>query len=198
MAALGILLVVAATAPAAIVGVEMRRDVVGLVYGRGALSATGVASTAAAFAFFSIGILFIAVREIFNRLFFSHQRMLVPLVIGIVASVINFAVSRWLSGTMGTSGIALGASAAAVAYLVGQVLVVLVWKPGLISRHLIVGLAAISIAAIPAWFAVDRLLPILGAFPILVRLAVAGFIFTVIFVAILIPIAWRTGLRQLL
>lgn len=195
--AFGLLLVAGATAPAAIVGVVMRHDIVGLVYGRGALSAAGVASTAAAFAYFSIGIVFIAVREIFNRLFFSHQRMVVPLVIGIVASVTNFAVSKWLSGTMGTAGIALGASTAAVVYLVGQVLVVVAWKPRLMSRELMIGLAVIAVAVIPAWFVLNRLLPVLAGYPILIRLLAAGAIFTLVFVATLAPLAWRSGLRRL-
>lgn len=195
--AFGMLLVAAATAPAAIVGVVMRHDVVGLVYGRGALSAAGVASTATAFAYFSIGIVFVALREIFNRLLFSHQRMVAPLVIGIVASVTNFAISKWLSGTMGTAGIALGASTAAVVYLVGQVLVVVAWKPRLISRELMIGLAAIAVAVIPAWFALNRLLPVLASYPILIRLLAAGAIFTLVFVATLAPLAWRSGLRRL-
>ena len=195
---LGLLLVVVATAPAMIVSVVLRHDLVSLIYGRGALSAADIASTAAAFAYFTIGIVFIGVREIFNRLFFSHQRMVVPLAIGVVASVINFAVSKWLSGAMGTAGIALGASVAAAAYLLGQVLVVMAWKPRLFNKELLIGLVSIAAALIPAGLGVMGLLPFLAGLANFTRLLAAGVVFMVIFTAVLAPLARHGHLRRLI
>lgn len=196
--ALGILLVVAATLPPTVVSVMMREDLVDLVYGRGALSAGDIVATATAYAFFALGIVFIAVREIFNRLFFSHQRMVVPLVIGVVASISNFVVSRWLGEVMGPAGIALGASVGGAVYLLGQAIVTFVWKPRLFTRALVLELAALAVAAVAGWGALQAMLPLLEGWVLVLRLLGGGVIFTSVFLLVLTPLVWRGGFRRLL
>jgi putative peptidoglycan lipid II flippase len=196
--ALGILLIVGATLPPTVVSVMMREDVVSLVYGRGALSADDIAATASAYALFALGIVFIAVREIFNRLFFSHQRMVVPLVIGAVASVVNFFVSRWLGEIMGPAGIALGASAAGAVYLLGQAAVTFIWKPRLFTRALAIELVALFGAAVAGWLALQAMLPLLEDWALVLRLLGGGVIFTAVFLLALTPLVWRGGFRRLL
>ncbi|WP_298096272.1 murein biosynthesis integral membrane protein MurJ [Brevundimonas sp.] len=196
--ALGILLIVGATLPPTVVSVMMREEVVSLVYGRGALSADDIAATASAYALFALGIVFIAVREIFNRLFFSHQRMVVPLVIGAVASVVNFFVSRWLGEFMGPAGIALGASAAGAVYLLGQAAVTFIWKPRLFTRALAIELVALFGAAVAGWLALRAMLPLLEDWALVLRLLGGGVIFTAVFLLALTPLVWRGGFRRLL
>ncbi len=196
--ALGVLLIVGATLPPTVVSVMMREDVVSLVYGRGALSQEDITATASAYALFALGIVFIAVREIFNRLFFSHQRMVVPLVIGVVASVVNFLVSRWLGGVMGPAGIALGASVAGAVYLLGQAIVTFIWKPGLFTRALAVELAALAIAAVAGWGVLAVALPLLENWPLVLRLLGGGVIFSTVFLLVLAPLVWRGAFRRLL
>lgn len=194
--ALGVLLIVVATLPPTVVSVMLRHDVVSLVYGRGALSPADLSATATAYAYFALGIVFIAVREIFNRLFFSHQRMVAPLMIGIVASLANYLVSRWLGATMGTAGVALGASVAGVVYLAGQVLVAFVWKPGLFNRALVLELGALVLAAVPAWWLLARVLPAMADWALLARLFAGGGLFTAVFLLVLAPLVWFGGFRR--
>lgn len=190
---LGVLLVVVTTLPPTVVSFVLRQDLVALVYGQGALSPADVTGTAAAFAGYALGIVFIAAREIFNRLFFSYQRMATPLALGALASIVNVVVSRWLGESMGTAGIAVGASIAAITYIVGQVLVVLIWKPRLIGREMILGLGAVAVAVIPAWLLLQQAVDVMTGWGALPRLLVGGVAFTLPFALILLAVAWRAG-----
>jgi putative peptidoglycan lipid II flippase len=196
--ALGVVLILATTLPPTVVAVALRKDFVGLIYGHGAFTAKDVFETGAAFAFFGLGIVFIALRDIFNRVFFSHQMMVIPLVIGVVASVTNFVASKTLGGLMGTGGIALGASIAAIVYLAAQLLVIARWKPFVLSAELAKQVVFVLVAAGAAYLALTQLLPWLAGETPLVRLALAAVMFGVVFAVVLAPLAWFGGFRRLL
>lgn len=192
---IGVLIVLITTLPLTILSVALREDMIAIIYGRGALTAADIIDTASAFAYFAFGIVFVAVRELFNRLFFAHQRNVVPLVIGGVAFFANLGASLWLSQKMGLAGIALGASVGAVTYLLGQVLVVVRWKPALLGRELRRGLLSIGLAAVPAWLSLEAILPLLAGMSPFGRILVAGTAFAISFLAVLLPVAWIAGLR---
>ena len=194
---LGVLLVAATTAPLMIVSFVLRHDIVSLVYGRGALGPADVDETARAFAYYSIGIVFVGVREIFNRLFFSFQKMNTTLVIGIASTVGNILASAWLSRSMGPAGIALGASVGAGIYLVGQLVAVALWKPGLLGRDLPLGLAAIVAATAPAWIVTTWLMPRLADMAPLPRFVLVSGTFGVVFLVVAAPIILRGGFLRL-
>lgn len=193
---LGVLMVLAMTLPPTVIAYVFRTEIVDMVYGQGALSASDAAGTALAFAGYALGIVFIATREIFNRLFFSYQRMVTPLVLGVIASVVNIVVSRWLGQSMGTSGIALGASIAAMTYILGQVIIILLWKPQLIERRLLIGLAVIGAATVPSWVAMYGIGQVVTELPALLRLVIGTLSFGLPFVAIVGGAAWRLGLLR--
>ena len=191
---LGLLLTVALTLPLTVVAYVMRQDVVALVYGHGGLSAADLSGTALAFAAYALGIVLIAAREMLNRLFFSYQRMLPPLLLGVVASVVNFGVSSQLVDRLGVVGIALGASVGALVYVVGQIVLVLVWKPRLISRRLLAGLVILALACVPAGLALQQAATLTEGMLPLVRLIPGTLAFGLPFVAIVGAAAWRMGL----
>jgi peptidoglycan biosynthesis protein MviN/MurJ (putative lipid II flippase) len=124
--------------------------------------------------------------------------MVIPLVIGIVASITNFVASKTLGGLMGTGGIALGASIAAIVYLGAQLLIIARWKPFMLSADLARQVAFVLIAAGAAYLALTLLLPMLAGETALVRLALAAVVFGVVFAAVLAPLGWFGGFRRLL
>jgi peptidoglycan biosynthesis protein MviN/MurJ (putative lipid II flippase) len=137
-------------------------------------------------------------RDIFNRLFFSHQRMVVPLVIGLVASVTNFVASKALGSVMGTAGIALGASIAAITYLGAQLLVIAKWKSFVLRAELARQIGFILVAVAAAYLALTSALPLLVGDSAVIRLALAGLVFAAVFAVVLAPLAWLGGLPRLL
>lgn len=193
---LGLLLTVALTLPLTVVAYVMRQDVVALVYGHGGLSAADLSGTALAFAAYALGIVLIAAREMLNRLFFSYQRMLPPLLLGVLASVVNFGVSSQLVDRLGVVGIALGASVGALVYVVGQIVLVLVWKPVLISRRLLVGLVILALACVPAGLTLQQVAVLAEDMLPLLRLILGTLAFGLPFVAIVGGAAWRMGLLR--
>ena len=134
---LGIGIVVLLTTPLSILSFLLDREIITIIFQRGAFTAADVASTAEILKFYAIGILFIAVREVFNRLFYSDQRTTAPLVIGAISAVINVASSLYLMRTMGVSGIAAGTSIGAAAYVVMQVGYIIRWNSKLLPANLL-------------------------------------------------------------
>lgn len=193
---IGLLLTVALTLPLTVVAYVLRQDVVALVYGHGGLSAQDLSGTALAFAAYALGIVLIAAREMLNRLFFSYQRMLPPLLLGVLASVVNFGVSSQLVDRLGVVGIALGASVGALVYVIGQVVLVLIWKPRLISVRLITGLGLLGLATVPGWFALQELARQTEDMLPLVRLILGTLAFGLPFVMIVMAASWRIGLLR--
>jgi putative peptidoglycan lipid II flippase len=193
---IGLLLTVALTLPLTVVAYVMRQDVVALVYGHGGLSPRDLSGTAMAFAAYALGIVLIAAREMLNRLFFSYQRMLPPLLLGVLASVVNFFVSSQLVDRLGVVGIALGASVGALVYVIGQIALVLVWKPRLIRFHLVVGLAWLGLSSVPGWFALQAVARHTEEMVPLFRLVSGTLAFGLPFMMIAAIAAWRMGLLR--
>ncbi len=144
------------TAPIAAVGLAMRTEIVTLVYGRGAFTAKDVTETAMVFGFYGLGIIFISMREMLNRTFFSYQKTVTPLLIGVGAAIVNLAVSLILSPQIGVAGIALGAAAGALFFAILQIGLLWMWKPVLITRQLGV-IFGIAVAASAVSYAAARL-----------------------------------------
>ncbi len=99
-------------------------EIVAMVYQRGAFESEDVAACSNALKYYSIGIVFIAIREVSNRLFLSKELMKTMLLIGLISATFNLIASVILSRVLGLSGIALGTSMSAVIYVVLQVVVI--------------------------------------------------------------------------
>lgn len=143
---IGLFLIAAMTVPVVIVAISLSPVFVGVVYGRGAFAPQDVIATAAVFSVYGLGVLFIAVREMMNRVYFSYQRTGAPLVIGAVALAVNVVLAILLSRSMGVTGVALAASISALAYAALQFGGIAVWKPALLQFDLIKLLGAVTLA----------------------------------------------------
>lgn len=130
---LGIVLIVALTAPLLAIAVCFGTDIIRLVYGRGAFDDAAVRATAAVFIPFALGTVFMGLRELLNRALFSYQRTRVPMVIGAVAAAINLAAGIWLSQRLGPPGIGMAAALSAFVFAGLQIAVIAVWKPVLLD-----------------------------------------------------------------
>src|SRR5207244_1676853 len=118
---------------------------------------------AAIFQFYVYGILFIAVREIFNRLLFSFHKTSIPLYIGLLAAIVNIAASVALTKIMGPPGIAAGAAAGAIFYVVCQLGYTLAWKRALLGGDALRWLAVVALASAAMAAALVIVLPEIGS-----------------------------------
>ena len=146
-------IVLVTTAPAVAGALAMREEVIALIYQRGAFSPEDVTATAALFGLLGIGIIFTALRELLNRVFFSYQRTAAPLAIGVIATCFNVGASLALARVMGISGIALGNALAAILFCAGQLAMLWWWKPQLLLPRLLSYALAVAAAAGAAYLA---------------------------------------------
>jgi putative peptidoglycan lipid II flippase len=188
---LGLITIVATTLPLALISILMRREIIAIIYGYGQTSAADILATAAIYAAFAVGILFMAVREFINRIFFAYQKNSAPLLIGIVACGANIAVSIQLTQSLGAVGIALGASFGAAVYFVGQLGLLMIWRPGLLDRALASAMGQLAMAAFPAWLAALWFSDILIGVSLWVRLISVSAVFVVIFASLGLAVSKR-------
>lgn len=168
----GIVIITAFTAPMMAMSLLFGPEIIHFIYARGAFGEASVAATAAVFAPLLIGALFIGLREMLNRVFFSYQRVVAPLVIGIMAAIVNLGVSLWLSRTLGLVGIAIGASAAAFVFVALQLAVLATWRRGLLDVRAFGQAGALCLAAACAYVGGAWMMPWIGPLHYLIRLAI--------------------------
>jgi putative peptidoglycan lipid II flippase len=172
-----------------VLSLGLSREIVDIVFGRGAFLERDVSAAAAIFRFYVYGIMFVAVREIFNRLLFSFQKTAIPLYIGLLAAAVNVVISITLTRLMGPPGIAAGAAASAMFYVICQVAYTLVWKRALLGGDilrwlLVVGLASAAMAA-----ALAIVLPAIDSGSSAVRVLIAGSVSGTVYMIVLLASA---------
>lgn len=98
--------------PIIVGAVLLNREVVWMIYGRGAFDATAIQLTSAALLFYSLGVFGIGIREAISRAYYAMQDTKTPMVNAAIGIVINIVLNIILSRYMGIAGLALATSIA--------------------------------------------------------------------------------------
>lgn len=99
--------------PIMIVFLAGSEEIIRIIYERGQFGEQSVKMTASVLRFYSLGMIWYALQEIFNKAFYSVMDSKTPVISAVGGIVINVILSYILSGSMGTSGLALAASVSA-------------------------------------------------------------------------------------
>ena len=157
-----------------VLSLGLSREIVDIVFGRGKFLDSDVTAAAAIFQFYVYGILFVAVREIFNRLLFSFHKTSIPLYIGLFAAIVNVVVSIALTRFMGPPGIAAGAAAGAIFYVACQLGYTLAWKRALLGKDVVRWLAVVGLASAAMAVALVAVLPGIAGGSSIAKVLIAG------------------------
>lgn len=90
------------------------KDIISIVYERGVFGQDSVNDVSLAFCAYSIGLVFIGVRDIMIRTHYAYQNNKAAMVNGIAGVAVNILMSLLLSRFFGFAGIALGTSIASI------------------------------------------------------------------------------------
>lgn len=101
--------------PIMIVFLVQSEEIIRIIYGRGQFGEESVKMTSSAMRFYSLGMIWFALQEIFNKAFYSVMDSKTPVIAAVGGIVINVSLSFILSGSMGIDGLALAASVSAFA-----------------------------------------------------------------------------------
>ena len=167
--------------PAAVGLLVWRVPLIRLLLERGEFTTRSTALTAAALAFYSIGLIGHSAIEILARAYYALHDTRTPVIVGIATMALNVALSLWLRVPLALAGLALANTIATtlemilLALLLSRRLGGLGW-PKLIATVLKSGAAAL-LMAVPLWWAVNNLsdAPILLLAP--AGLAVGGLVY---------------------
>jgi putative peptidoglycan lipid II flippase len=96
-------------------GLLLFRDpIIRLLFQRGAFDQQATAATASVLQYATIGILFVGLTDLLNRSFFALKDSLTPMWVAFVAVLVHFLLNLLFVGSLGTGGLALSASLAAL------------------------------------------------------------------------------------
>ncbi len=104
--------------PLTALGVIFNLDVIKFAYMRGEFNLASAQNTAGIFAMYLLGVVFFALRDLFNRGFHALQNTRVPLYTSLLTMLINVALMPLFSRLLGAAGLALAATVASVAGVV--------------------------------------------------------------------------------
>ena len=110
--------------PISIGCILLRRELVTVVYMRGAFDAGSVSVTASVFACYAAGLLFMACSTIINNLFYSYGDTKTPLLISLANMAVNVAMNFLLISRFGVSGLAAATTVSSVSTLVIRMILV--------------------------------------------------------------------------
>ena len=99
------------------------QEIVSIVFQRGKFDVSATTTTASVFFFYGLGIVFLALRELFNKVFYAQKNTKTPLFISFIAVSTNIALSIILVKNMGVEGLALASSISLVVYVILQVII---------------------------------------------------------------------------
>lgn len=188
-------LIIMSTAPVAVIALALREDVVALIYKHGVFGSADVFMTSQLFGVLGFGIIFTAMREFLNRVYFSYQKTMIPLVIGIVAAAFNVIISLQLSKHYDVLGVAFGSAFAAFVFCAGQIGIILIWKPLFFKKNLISYFVAVFFSVAIVYIIVRNSMSIVCDYPLLLRLMILGSSAVAIYGALLFLFLRMCGVR---
>lgn len=100
--------------PATVGFVLFAKQIVSLLFGRGAFDDVAINMTSSALVFYSVGMIGFGLRDILTRAFYSLQDTKTPMINGITGVLINIILNLILSQYMGIGGLALATSISAI------------------------------------------------------------------------------------
>jgi len=109
----GINIILLITVPATIGLILLAEPLVYLFFERGAFGELATFMTSQALIYYSIGLVGSSLRLMLNKVYYSFQDTLTPMINGIIAVVLNLIFNLILVGSMGHSGLALATSISA-------------------------------------------------------------------------------------
>lgn len=89
-------------------------EIVSVAFERGAFGKSSVTTTAEVFAFYCVGMFFVACTDLATNIFYSSGNTQRPLVISVINLIINVVLNLMLSQWLGVKGLALATSLAAI------------------------------------------------------------------------------------
>jgi len=98
-------------------------EIVSIVFQRGKFDESATQVTSSVFFFYSIGIIFLGLRELFNKVFYAQKNAKIPLFISFIAVSTNILLSVILVKNMGVEGLALASSISLAIYVLLQVII---------------------------------------------------------------------------
>lgn len=102
--------------PYLILVVFYNRELIALVYQRGAFTGESTSITALAFLGYSLGVAGYACQEIFNRVYYALKKYHIPMKVSIVCIVLKLVLDLFLFRTKGIIGISVSTSAVMLLY----------------------------------------------------------------------------------
>jgi len=118
----GVRLIFLIMVPITLVTLFFHQDIVQIVFQRGAFDAEATALTSPILFYFSLGLIFLGLREVFNKAFYAMKITTIPLYISLVSVAVNIPLSIWLVGEMQANGLALATSLSLSLYAFLQVI----------------------------------------------------------------------------
>ncbi len=100
--------------PATIGSMVLARPIVEFLFMRGEFTDIAANMTSNALFYYSIGMLFVGLREVFSRVYYSYNDTRTPTINSVIGVVLNIILNVVLSRFMGISGLALATSISAI------------------------------------------------------------------------------------
>ena len=139
--------------PIMIIFMVQSEDIIRIIYGRGEFGNESVKMTASAMRFYSVGMIWFALQEIFNKAFYSVMDSKTPVIAAAGGIIINVTLSFLLSDNMGIDGLALAASISASLCCIFSFIRLKLRNDGLGSLGIVKFVIAGIIGALACYFA---------------------------------------------
>lgn len=106
----GINLIIIIAAPCALGAIVYCNQIVQVVYERGAFDSNATSLTSSAFAFYAIGLVFLAINDLLTKTYYSMHDMKLPMIFSGVSVIIDIILNLILVRFMAHNGLALATS----------------------------------------------------------------------------------------